>query len=81
MIAMVNAFRWLIFFVIGLAVVIGSVMVTSAQEPLLTITSPDDGDSVDFDTITVSGYARGTAGAVVDFLCPHQLNKFFFRLL
>jgi hypothetical protein len=53
-------------FVIGLAVVIGSMMVTSAQEPLLTIESHYDGEKVNFDTITVSGYARGTGGAVVD---------------
>ena len=65
MIAMVNAFRWMIF-VIGLAVIIGSIMVTSAQEPLLTIESPCNDEKVDFDTITVSGYARGTGGAVVD---------------
>jgi len=56
----------MIFVVIGLAVVIGSIMVTSAQEPLLTIESPCNDEKVDFDTITVSGYARGTGGAVVD---------------
>jgi hypothetical protein len=71
-IAMVNAFRWTIF-VIGLVVVIGSIMITSAEEPLLTIESHYDGEMVDFDTITVSGCARGTGGAVVDLVTVNDV--------
>ena len=62
---MVNAFRWMVF-VIGLAVVIGSI-VTSAGDPTIAIYSPSDDDTVYTDTITVKGGANmGTEGAVVE---------------
>ena len=66
-IAMVNAFRRIIF-VIGLAVVIGSIMVTSAEDlPIIEIKEPSDGVTVYTDTIKVSGGAnRGTDGVVVE---------------
>ena len=62
---MVNAFRWMVF-VIGLAVVIGSIMVTSAGNPIIVINSPSNGDTVYTNEITVSGSAMGTDGAVVE---------------
>ena len=62
---MVNAFRWMVF-VIGLAVVIGSIMVTSAGNPIIVINNPSNGDTVYTDEITVSGSAMGTDGAVVE---------------
>ncbi len=62
---MVNAFRWVVF-VIGLAVVIGSIMVTSAGYPIIKITSPPNGYTVYTDEITVSGVAKGTEDAPVE---------------
>jgi len=61
---MVNAFRWMIF-VLGLTVVIGSIMVTSAGSPMIAIYSPSNGDPVYTDKIAVFGGAMGTEGAVV----------------
>jgi hypothetical protein len=63
-IAMVNAFRWMVF-VIGLTVVIGTIIVTSAGNPEIEIDSPSDGDTVYTDTITVSGGAMSTEDAPV----------------
>jgi hypothetical protein len=63
----------MVFFVIGLAVVIGSIMIASAQEPLLFIDSPSDGESVDYDIITVSGRARGTDYAVLESVMVNDL--------
>jgi hypothetical protein len=63
-IAMVNAFQWMVF-LIGLAVVIGSIMATSASNPILFIDSPPDGESFDYNNITVSGHARCTDYAVL----------------
>jgi formylglycine-generating enzyme required for sulfatase activity len=52
--------------VIGLAVVIGSIMVTSAQDlVMLSIVSPSDGETVDTNRITVSGNALGAPDAAV----------------
>jgi predicted ATP-binding protein involved in virulence len=53
-------------FVIGLAVVIGSIMVTSAGSVMIAIYSPSDGDTVYTDKIAVFGGARGTEGAIVE---------------
>jgi hypothetical protein len=64
-ITMVNVFRWM-GFVIGLALVIGCIMVTSAGEAIIIINSPSDGETVNNNTITVSGGAVGTFGAVVE---------------
>jgi hypothetical protein len=65
-IAMVNAFRWIIF-VIGLAVVIGSIMVTSVGGLRIEINSPSDGDTVSTDKTTVYGCAiMDPSGAVVE---------------
>jgi hypothetical protein len=59
--------RWTFFaLVIGFAVIIGSVMITTAGEPLLKIVSPEDGANVTSDTITVCGYAMGTSGTVIE---------------
>jgi hypothetical protein len=62
---MVNGFRWMIF-VIGLAVVIGSIMVTSAGSVMIAIYSPSDGETVYTDKIAVFGGAMGTDGAIVE---------------
>lgn len=65
-IVMVELIRWTCFaMVIGLAVIV-SIMIASADDPLLFIDSPSDGEKVYSDTITVSGRARGTGGAVVE---------------
>jgi hypothetical protein len=53
-------------FVIGLAVIIGSIMVTSAGYPMIAIFSPLGGDTVYTDTIAVFGGAMGTEGAIVE---------------
>ena len=62
---MVNAFRWMVF-VIGLAVVIGSIMVTSAHiDPMIIlIDKPSDGETVNTKTITVSGTAEAMEGYI-----------------
>ncbi len=66
---MVNAFRWMIF-VIGLAVVIGSIMVTSAtlaeDHLILSIESPFSGEVVYSKMITVSGTAAAMGGDYID---------------
>ena len=62
---MVNAFRGMVF-LIGLAVVIGSIMVTLAGDAIITIDSPSDGETVYNNTITVCGGAVGAPGAVVE---------------
>jgi 2'-5' RNA ligase len=65
-IAMVNAFRRIIF-VIGLAVIIGSIIVTSAAGLRIEINSHSDGDTVRTAKITVSGRAiMDPGGAVVE---------------
>jgi 2'-5' RNA ligase len=65
-IAMVNAFRRIIF-VIGLAVIIGSIIVTSAAGLRIEINSHSDGDTVRTAKITVSGLAiMDPGGAVVE---------------
>jgi hypothetical protein len=54
-------------FVIGLAVVIGSIMVTSAGYPLiLSIESPVSGETVYSKMITVSGTAAAMGGDYID---------------
>ena len=62
---MVNVFRWMVF-VIGLAVVIGSIMVTSAGDAIIIIKSPSDGETVYYNTITVCGGTVGAHAAVVE---------------
>ena len=52
--------------VVVLSVLIGGVGIASAGGPLLSISSPSDGAVVTSDTITVSGSAMGTGGAVVE---------------
>lgn len=62
---MVNIIRW-IGLVIGLAVLIGCITVTSAGNPIIVINSHSDGETVYTETITVSGGAMGTDGAGVE---------------
>jgi hypothetical protein len=52
--------------VIGLAVIIGSIMITTAGEPKLDIDSHHDDETVNAEKITVYGHVRGTGGAVVE---------------
>ena len=62
---MVNAIRW-IGLVIGLAVLIGCILIASGEFDLFSIKSPSDGATVDTDTITVSGTALAADFAVVE---------------
>jgi PKD repeat protein len=61
---MSNVFRGMVF-VIGLAVVIGSILVTSAEDAIITIYSPSENEIIDSNTITVSGDVTGYRGALI----------------
>ena len=73
---MVEIIRWTCFvMVIGLAVVIGGIMVTSAQDPMIiSIVSPSDGETVDTDTITVSGTATVIGEQYIDSVTVNRVQ-------
>ena len=57
--------RWTGFLmVIGLAVVIGSIMIASAEDPVISIDKPSDGETVYSKMITVSGTADTMVGYI-----------------
>ena len=61
---MSNVFRGMVF-VIGLAVVIGSILVTSAEDAIITISSPYENEIVYNENITVYGDVTGYRGALI----------------
>ena len=76
MIVMVEIIRWTCFLmVIGLGVVIGSIMVTSAQDPIIiAIDSPSEGETVYSTMITVSGRATVIGEQCIDFVTVNDVQ-------